>query len=233
MDREKVGYDGVEYEVQNLEREGKTVVYLAKVGPRRVGKVLGIIAIADVVKVSARAAVEKLVNRGINVWMVTGDNERVARAIGERLGIRNILADVLPEEKSQKIQELKKEGEKDHKVAFVGDGVNDAPALAASDVGIAMGTGTDVAMESASVTLLGTDLSEVISVITLSKKTVSVIKQNLVWAFGYNVILIPVAMGILYPLFGILLNPALAALAMAASSISVVGNSLRLKSVNI
>jgi Cu+-exporting ATPase len=142
-----------------------------------------------------------------------------------------VLAGVLPEQKAEKIKELKTTSATI--VAFAGDGINDAPALASADVGIAMGTGTDVAIESAGITLLNKDLRSVVSAIRLSKNTLAIIKQNLFWAFGYNVILIPVAMGILYPLFGIFLSPAIAAFAMAASSISVVGNSLRLKGVRI
>jgi Cu+-exporting ATPase len=144
------------------------------------------------------------------------------------------MAEVLPEDKANKVKNLKTHNSKLKTiVAFVGDGINDAPALASADIGIAMGTGTDVAIESAGITLLDKDLRSVVSAIDLSKKTLAIIKQNLFWAFGYNVVLIPVAMGVLYPFFGILLNPALAAFAMAASSISVVGNSLRLKGVKI
>ncbi len=223
--------------VQKLENEGKTVVYLSSEED-----ISGLIAIADTLKPTARALVDKLKRQGIEVWLITGDNERTAQAIARQTGIENIMAGVLPEEKALKVKELKSKiqnppaGRADPKsrvVAFIGDGINDAPALASSDVGIAMGTGADVAMESAGITLLNKDLMSVDAAISLSKRTFSVIKQNLIWAFGYNIILIPVAMGVLYPFFGLLLNPALAAFAMAASSISVVSNSLRLKRINV
>lgn len=213
-------------EIERLEKEGKTVMLLES------NKLIGIIAVADVLKTTAIDTVKELVTRKISVWMITGDNERTAKAIGEKAGIDNIVAEVMPDEKAEKVMEIKKQM-KDGAIAFAGDGINDAPALARADVGIAMGTGTDVAIESASITLLNKDLRTVVSAIDLSKKTMRVIKENLFWAFGYNVILIPVAMGILYPFFGVLLNPALAAFAMAASSISVVGNSLRLKTAKL
>ena len=174
--------------------------------------------------------IKRLSEKGIEVWMITGDNERTAKAISEEAGIKNVMAGVLPDQKAEKVKEFK---HRSLTIAFVGDGVNDAPALAASDVGIAMGTGTDVAIESAGITLLNRDIHSVLTALNLSRVTLSVIKQNLFWAFGYNIVLIPVAMGILYPFFGWLLNPALAAFAMAASSISVVTNSLRLKKVKI
>jgi len=222
--------------------EGKTLAYVA-IDKKHVA----LIAIADTLKDEARAVVTSLKRLGIAVWMITGDNEATAKAIGKQAGIENILANVLPKEKAEKVKELKfrhfagspssqRRGRGTSSpsiVAFVGDGINDAPALAAADVGIAMGTGTDIAIESAGITLLNKDLRSVISAIKLSRATLSTIKQNLFWAFAYNVILIPVAMGILYPITGWLLNPALAALAMAASSLSVVGNSLRLKGVRI
>ncbi|OGM59796.1 copper-translocating P-type ATPase [Candidatus Woesebacteria bacterium RIFCSPLOWO2_01_FULL_37_19] len=225
-----VDIESAEGRVQKLENEGKTVVFLATDK-----NVIGLIGIADTPKDSARGAVNALQKQGIDVWMITGDNERTAKAVAKKLEIKNVMADVLPDEKAEKVKELKdlKTDYRSRVVAFVGDGINDAPALASADVGIAMGTGTDIAMESAGITLLNRDLRSVDSAITLSKSTLSVIKQNLVWAFGYNVILIPVAMGVLYPIFGWLLNPALAAFAMAASSISVVGNSLRLKRVSL
>jgi Cu+-exporting ATPase len=162
--------------------------------------------------------------------MITGDNERTAKAIAKLAGIKNVMAGVFPDQKASKVAELQKAS---GAIAFVGDGVNDAPALAASDVGIAMGTGTDVAIESAGVTLLNTNIHSVLTAFNLSRATLGVIKQNLFWAFGYNIILIPVAAGVLYPFTGWLLNPALAAFAMAASSISVVLNSLRINSVKI
>ena len=215
--------------------EGKTLAYVAIDSPRfRSGeagkKNVALIAIADTIKTEAKEMVDALKRMGVAVWMITGDNEVTARAIAKQAGIDQVLASVLPAEKANKIQELKR---KNAIVAFVGDGINDAPALAAADVGIAMGTGTDVAIESAGITLLNKDLRMVASALKLSKTTLSVIKQNLFWAFGYNVTLIPVAMGVLYPITGWLLNPALAAFAMAASSISVVGNSLRLKGIKI
>ncbi|MEK7129907.1 MAG: HAD-IC family P-type ATPase, partial [Patescibacteria group bacterium] len=198
-----------------------------------------LLAIADTLKEEAHETVDSLKRLNISVWMITGDNEVTARAIGKQVGIENIMASVLPQEKAEKVKGLKSSPNLPNHpnspniVAFIGDGINDAPALAAATVGIAMGTGTDVAIESAGITLLNKDLRSVVSAIKLSKSTLSIIKQNLFWAFGYNVILIPVAMGILYPVTGWLLNPALAAFAMAASSISVVGNSLRLKGVKI
>ena len=207
---------------EDLESEGKTVMFLSKAG-----RVLGLIAVADIPKESAKNAITSLMKNSIDIWMITGDNERTAKAVARRLGIKNVMSEVLPQQKAEKVNQL--EGV----VAFVGDGINDAPALASADVGIAMGSGTDVAIESAGITLLNKDLRSVVSAIELSKKTMNTIKQNLFWAFGYNVILIPVAAGILYPFTGWLLNPALAAFAMAASSISVVGNSLRLKLAKI
>ncbi len=225
MKKEHVEYEEVETQLQKLEEQGKTVVFLATTKG-----LIGLLAISDSIKPKAKEMVSTLKKRGISVWLVTGDNKRTALAIAKSAGIEKVLADVLPQEKSEKIQELKREGQT---TAFVGDGINDAPALASADVGISMGSGTDIAIESSSITLLNKDLMSVVAAIDLSKKTVSVIKQNLVWAFGYNIVLIPVAMGALYPFFGILLNPALAAFAMAASSISVVANSLRLKNTSL
>ena len=187
---------------------------------------LAIFKVSDEMKEGVKEVVVGLTSKGIDVWMITGDNEKVAHEIAKKAGIKNVLAGVLPSQKKDKVKEFKD-------VAFVGDGINDAPALAASSVGIAMGTGTDVAIESAGVTLLNRDIRSVLTAFNLSRVTLNVIKQNLFWAFGYNVILIPVAAGVLYPFFGLLLNPALAAFAMAASSISVVVNSLRLKTLKI
>ena len=186
-------------------------------------KSLATFVIADTLKENVKKTVESLEKRGITVWMITGDNERTAKAIAKEAGIKNILAQVLPDQKADKVKEFKERGDM---VAFVGDGVNDAPALAASDVGIAMGTGTDVAIESAGITLLNKDIRSVLTAIDLSQRTMNTIRTNLMWAFGYNVVLIPAAaLGYL--------NPMIAAFAMAASSISVVLNSLRLKRIKI
>lgn len=194
------------------------------------GQVMGTISVRDTIKDSAKDGIQKLNAMGIETVMLTGDNQKTADLIAAEVGIKKVLADILPDQKEAEVRKLKSST---RKVAMVGDGINDAPALATADVGIAMGSGTDVAIESAGITLLNKDLKSVASAIILSKKTMSTIKQNLFWAFGYNVILIPVAMGVLYPFFGILLNPAFAAFAMAASSISVVANSLRLKGAQI
>lgn len=211
----------VKRQKQKLEDEAKTAVVVAKDN-----KILGLITIADTLKPNAKEAVARLKKLGLEVFMITGDNWRTGRAIAMEAGIENVLAQVLPQDKAEKIKELQRQGKK---VAMVGDGINDAPALAQSDVGIAIGTGTDIAMESSKVTLMRGDLFGIPFAINLSKTTLSIIKQNLFWAFFYNTVLIPVAAGVLYPFFGILLNPVLAAAAMAFSSISVVLNSLRLK----
>ena len=201
--------------------EGKTVVYVALEKT-----VIGIIALADTPKASAKQAIENLKSRGLKVAMITGDNEGTAKAIAGQLGIERVLADVLPGSKADEIRKLQAAGEV---VAMVGDGINDAPALAAADVGIAIGAGTDVAIEASDITLIRDDLMGVPEAIGLSEATMRVIKQNLFWAFFYNVIGIPIAAGVLYPFFGILLNPEFAAAAMALSSVSVVSNSLRLR----
>lgn len=209
--------------------EGKTLAYVA-INKKNVA----LFAIADTLKPDASEAAESLKKMGIDVYMVTGDNIQTAQAIGKLAGIDQdkVFAEVLPQEKEKIVQKLKQSTTNDQRpttIAFIGDGINDAPALASADVGIAMGQGTDIAIEAAGIALLNRNLTAVPAAIKLSQKTMRTIKENLVWAFGYNVILIPVAMGILYPFTGWLLNPALAAFAMAASSISVVGNSLRLK----
>ena len=216
--------DGKSSEIQNLEKDGKTVMTL-----KNGDMILGHIAVADTLKDGVSEVIEKLNQKNIESWMVTGDNIRTAKAIAKQAGIKNVMAEVLPEDKAKKVKELSNQVTKNqttNTIAFVGDGVNDAPALAAADIGIAMGTGTDVAMESAGITLLNKDFDSILSAINLSRATMRVIKQNLFWAFGYNVILIPAAA------FG-LLNPMLASFAMAASSISVVLNSLRLSKVKI
>ena len=213
-----------EKQLEKLEEAGKTAMILASDKP------LGVIAVADTLKETAAESIKLIKNLGLEVWMITGDNERTAKAIGEKVGIENIMAKVLPQEKSEKIKELQAEGKK---VAMVGDGINDAPALTEADVGIAIGTGTDIAIESSDITLISGDPIGIYEAIKLSRQTLRNIKQNLFWAYIYNAILIPVAAGALWPFFGILLNPILAGGAMAFSSISVVLNSLRLKRFKI
>ncbi len=221
MEKEKIDFSKYQSELERLENEGKTVMTLAVDGA-----LTGLIAVADTVKETAKEGVQALQKMNIEVVMITGDNQRTAKAIANQVGIKRVLAEVLSDQKEAEVRKIQQEGKK---VAMVGDGINDAPALAAADIGIAMGTGTDVAIEAAGITLINKDLRSVASAIELSKKTMRTIKLNLFWAFGYNIILIPVAMGILYPIWGILLNPIFASVAMATSSISVVTNSLLLK----
>ena len=192
--------------------------------------VLAIAMVADAIKPEAIQAIRALHRMGIRTVMLTGDQKRTAEAIAREVGIDEVVAEVLPDDKLRKIQELQRDG---HIVAMAGDGINDAPALARADVGIAMATGTDVAIETAGITLLHGDISKLVASVRLSKLTMRGIKQNLFWAFIYNVVGIPIAAGVLYPAFGILLNPVFAGLAMAFSSVSVVGNSLRLKTKKI
>ena len=225
MEKEKISTASYADQIEKLEMDGKTVMMLAVEG-----KLEGLVAVADTVKESARSGVQALQKLGIEVVMITGDNKKTAEAIATEVGIKIVLSEVLPDQKESEVRRIQSEGKK---VAMVGDGINDAPALAAADIGIAMGTGTDVAIEAADITLINKDLKSVASAIELSRKTMKTIKMNLFWAFGYNIILIPVAMGVLYPFFNILLNPIFASVAMATSSISVVGNSLLLKKVKI
>ena len=201
--------------------EGKTPMFIAVNGNLK-----GIIAVADVIKDSSKEAIKKLQDMGIKVAMITGDNKRTAEAIGKQVGIDEVLAEVLPEDKANAVAKLQSEG---RKVAMVGDGINDAPALAKADIGIAIGSGTDVAIESADIVLMKSDLVDVSTAIKLSKATIKNIKQNLGWAFGYNILGIPVAMGVLHIFGGPLLNPMIAGAAMSFSSVSVLLNALRLK----
>ena len=211
----------LEPRARQLAQEGKSAVYIAFGGEPQ-----GLVAVADVLKPETRAAVAALKSLGIEAIMLTGDTRATGEAIARQAGLDRVLADVLPEQKAAEIKRLQSDA---RLVAMVGDGINDAPALAQADVGIAMGSGTDVAIEAADVTLMRGDLRGVVTAIELSRRTIRIIKENLGWAFGYNIVLIPVAAGLLYPFSGILLSPILAGLAMALSSVSVVANSLRLK----
>jgi len=212
-------------EAERLRSDGATAIFLGVNG-----KLAGVIAIADPIKATTPDALKALVASGIRVVMLTGDNRTTARAVAKRLGITEVEAEVLPDQKSAVIERLRGEG---RVVAMAGDGVNDAPALAAAEVGIAMGTGSDVAIESAGVTLLGGDLTGIVKARALSAAVMSNIRQNLFFAFIYNSAGVPIAAGVLYPAFGLLLSPIIAAAAMALSSVSVVGNALRLRRVRL
>ncbi|MFA6006162.1 MAG: heavy metal translocating P-type ATPase [Candidatus Paceibacterota bacterium] len=225
MQSQNIEVQSITAQIEKLESEGKTVMLIAVEG-----ELAGMIAVADTIKESAVEGVKRLISLGIEPVMITGDNERTAKAIGARVGITRILAQVMPAEKESQVRKIQAEGKV---VAMVGDGINDAPALAAADVGIAMGTGTDVAIEAADITLINKDLSSVAGAIKLSKRTMRTIKLNLFWAFGYNIILIPVAMGVLFPVWHIVMNPIFASVAMALSSVSVVSNSLLLKRLKL
>lgn len=214
----------IELQITKLETEGKTAVLVSSEN-----KFSGIIGISDTLKETSKDSIKELMNNGLKVYMITGDNKRTASAIANILSIKNILAEVLPEDKAKEVKRLQKNGEV---VAFVGDGINDAPALAQADVGIAIGSGTDVAIESGDIVLVKNDTRDVVSAIKLSKKVMQRIKQNIFWAFAYNTALIPVAAGVLYPSFGISLRPEFAGFAMAMSSVTVVTLSLMLKKFN-
>jgi Cu+-exporting ATPase len=209
-------------DAEQLAGEGQTAAYIAVDG-----RVVGLLGVADPIKPTSRQAVRRLQQLGLEVVMLTGDDSRTAAGVARAVGVERVVAEVLPERKLDEIRRLQGEG---RVVAMVGDGLNDAPALAQADVGIAMGTGTDVAMEAGSITLMRGDLLGVVDAVGLSRRSMRIIRQNLFWAFVYNIIAIPVAAGVLYPALGLLLSPAIAAAAMAASSVSVVSNSLRLRS---
>ncbi len=221
MNDEKVLLGDHSIGLHNLELKGETVAIVAYNK-----KFIGAISIADVVKQTARKAVEMLKENGLDVYMITGDNERVAGQIAGQLGITKIFAHVLPQDKEKKVAELQRQGKV---VAAVGDGINDAPMLAKADVGIALGSGTDVAKETGGIVLIKNDPLDVVRALKLGKYSIRKIKQNLFWAFAYNVVAIPIAAGIFYPFFGFLLSPAIAAFAMAFSSVTVVGNSLLMR----
>jgi Cu+-exporting ATPase len=220
-----IATDALAQRAEQLRHDGATAIFVAI--DRRAA---GVIAVADPVKATTPEALRALTREGVRLVMLTGDNRTTAQAVARRLGITEVEAEILPEQKSAVVERLRKQG---HVVAMAGDGVNDAPALAAADVGIAMGTGTDVAIESAGITLLKGDLIGIVRARRLSAATMRNIRQNLFFAFIYNAAGVPIAAGVLYPWFGILLSPIIAAAAMALSSVSVVGNSLRLKRVEL
>ncbi len=221
MEEVPVELGGFSQRADALADEGKTPMFISQEG-----KLLGIIAVADVVKESSATAIAAMKEMGLEVVMLTGDNQKTAAAIGRLVGVTSVLAEVLPQDKAAKVKELQEQGKK---VAMVGDGINDAPALAQADIGIAIGSGTDVAMESADIVLMRSDLLDVPAALQLSRATIRIIKQNLFWAFGYNIVGIPVAAGLLHIFGGPLLNPMIAAAAMSLSSVSVLTNALRLK----
>ena len=241
LQEQGIDLGGLAAAVDRLTGQGKTAVALAVDG-----RAWGVLGLADGLKPEARTAVAKLQGMGLSVAMLTGDNRRAAQFVAEQLGIDRVEAELLPGDKAAAVRRLQSEG---RTVAMVGDGINDAPALAQADVGLALGAGADVAMESAEVTLMGNDLGGVAAALQLSRRTMRTIKQNLFWAFFYNVLLIPVAAGALYPVFAAVggvpaglefffgeqgfLNPVLAAMAMAFSSVTVVGNSLRLRGMRV
>jgi Cu2+-exporting ATPase len=223
LEREGISPDGLAEDAARLAQEGKTAMYVAVDG-----KAAGLVAAADQVRPSAKGAIASLKDAGLEVAMISGDNQRTAEAVARELGIDRVFAEVLPEDKADYVTELQGEG---NRVAMVGDGVNDAPALAQADIGIAIGAGTDVAVETANVVLMRSDPLDIASAITLSRATVRKMKQNLVWASIYNLMAIPIAAGVLFPATGIELRPEWSALLMSASSIIVATNAVLLKRV--
>ena len=217
----QVAVDGLVDQAEQLEAEGKTVMFVASAGQFR-----GLVVVADTLKETTPRAVRELKAMGLEVAMITGDNRRTAEAIGRELGVDRVLAEVLPQEKAVEVKALQAEGKI---VAMVGDGINDAPALAQADVGIAIGSGTDIVKETGSVILIRDDILDVVTAVQVGKATMRLVRQNLFWAFGYNTVAIPLGAGILYPFVAQVVSPELAALLMAASSFSVTINSLRMR----
>jgi Cu+-exporting ATPase len=219
------GLEELQARAAKLQEQGETVIFIAAHD-----RAAGIIGIADPIKESTPGAIDQLHKLGLKIIMLTGDNARTAQAVAAKLGIDEVEAGVEPQNKNKRVLQLREQG---RVVAMAGDGINDAPALAAADVGIAMGTGTDVAMESAGITLLKGDLSGIEKAIRLSRAMMRNIRQNLFFAFIYNALGIPIAAGVLYPVFGILLSPIIAGAAMSFSSVSVIANALRLRTVRL
>lgn len=224
---QEIGADagGMMKKASQIREQGQTAIFVAVNG-----QVAGLIGIADPIKASAKDAIRLLHAEGVRIVMLTGDNRTTADAVAKQLGIDDVRADVLPADKGKTVEAFQAEG---RIVAMAGDGINDAPALAQAQVGIAMGTGTDVAMESAGVTLMKGDLQGIVRARRLSRATMRNIRQNLIFAFAYNVLGVPIAAGVLYPFFGLLLSPMIASAAMTLSSLSVVGNALRLRTVRL
>ena len=221
MVEEKVDLTSAQADFQSLTADGQTPIFLAGDG-----KLIGLFGVADQVKADSADMVAALHQMGKEVIMLTGDNDQTAQAIAQKVGIKRVISQVLPQEKSRVIRDLQAEGKS---VIMVGDGINDAPALATADIGIAMGSGTDIAMESADMVLMKPNLMDVVKALKISQATITTIKENLFWAFIYNILSIPVAMGVLHLFGGPLLDPMIAGLAMSFSSVSVVLNALRLK----
>jgi Cu+-exporting ATPase len=221
----RVSADDLRSRAEELRREGQTVIYVA-VG----GRPAGLLGVADPIKPSTPEAIRALHQEGVRLVMLTGDSRATSEAVASKLGIDDFESDVLPDRKSEVVKRLQAQG---HVVAMAGDGINDAPALAQADVGVAMGTGTDVAMEAGGITLVKGDLRGIVRALRLSRATMRIIRQNLFFAFIYNSLGVPIAAGVLYPFLGILLSPVIAAAAMSFSSVSVITNSLRLRNVRL
>lgn len=225
MKKEGIPLNGFNKYASSMADEGKTPMFMAIDG-----EAAGVIAVADTVKEDSLSVIQELEKMGLEVVMITGDNQRTAQAIARQVGIKRVLADVLPQDKAENVRKLQAEGKK---VAMVGDGINDAPALTQADVGIAIGTGTDVAIEASDITLISGSLKGVVSAIKISRATMKNVYENLFGAFIYNTVGIPIALGVLYPFTGILLSPLLAAAAMAFSSVTVILNANRLKGLKL